>query len=177
MKTTRLFLVVLLWLGCGMVRAQTVEFYGGYTYQRMNASSDNSTDMKGWTAGAQVNLPHVPLLLPRLAVVADFSGAYTTLDGVKLSHYTCLVGPRITEKLYRVRIYEQALVGRSKIWEKADGQSLSSSSVAGAVGIGMDVDLSKHVSLRLLQADYLFTRYASETQNNVRCTSGLVWRF
>jgi len=154
-----------------------VEFYGGYAYQRMNASSDNSTDLKGWTAEAQVNLPHVPLLLPRLAVVADFSGAYTTLDGVKLSHYTCLVGPRVTEKLFRVKIFEQVLAGNSEIWAKENGQSTSNSSVAAALGVGMDLQLSKHLSLRVLQADYLLTRHASETQNNIRCSSGLVWRF
>ena len=39
------------------------------------------------------------------------------------------------------------------------------------------VTLTRHVSLRAIQVDYLYTHFGGAGQNNLRIQSGLVWRF
>jgi hypothetical protein len=46
-----------------------------------------------------------------------------------------------------------------------------------AFGGGADITLSKHVSLRAAQFDYLYTHFGGEGQNNFRIQSGIVYRF
>ena len=46
-----------------------------------------------------------------------------------------------------------------------------------AAGGGADVTLTRHVSLRAIEVDYLLTRFDSASQNNFRLQTGLVWRF
>ena len=44
---------------------------------------------------------------------------------------------------------------------------------AAAAGGGADVTLTRHVSLRAIQVDYLYTHFAGTGQNNLRMQSGL----
>jgi hypothetical protein len=44
-------------------------------------------------------------------------------------------------------------------------------------GEGQDVTLTKHVSLRAIQVEYLYTHFGGASQNNLRLQSGIVWRF
>ena len=51
-----------------------------------------------------------------------------------------------------------------------------------AVGGGVDYKLFDHLSIRPVQADYLLTRFGvgtlgTQTQNNVRISTGFVVRF
>ena len=46
-----------------------------------------------------------------------------------------------------------------------------------AMGGGLDVKLTRSLAFRVLQADYLLTRFGGVTQNNARLTTGLVYRF
>jgi len=46
-----------------------------------------------------------------------------------------------------------------------------------ALGGGVDLRLSRSVAFRMIQADYLLTRFGGITQNNARITTGLVYRF
>jgi len=48
---------------------------------------------------------------------------------------------------------------------------------AVAVGGGIDVKLTDRVALRLIQADYLMTRFSSTRQDNIRLSAGIVLRF
>jgi hypothetical protein len=44
-------------------------------------------------------------------------------------------------------------------------------------GGGADLKVSRRVSLRLIQADYLMTRFSSARQDNIRLSAGIVLRF
>ena len=44
-------------------------------------------------------------------------------------------------------------------------------------GGGVDWNATTHIGIRLIQAEYLMTRFASETQNNARISAGVVFRF
>lgn len=51
-----------------------------------------------------------------------------------------------------------------------------------AVGGGVDYNLTRHWALRPVQADYLLTRFSvgtlsTQNQNNVRISTGVVFRF
>ena len=53
----------------------------------------------------------------------------------------------------------------------------SSNAFAMAIGGGLDMKLTKTLAFRVLQADYLLTRFGGATQNNARLTTGLEYRF
>jgi opacity protein-like surface antigen len=44
-------------------------------------------------------------------------------------------------------------------------------------GGGADITLTRHVSFRAIQVEYLYTHFGGASQNNMRLESGLVWRF
>jgi len=45
------------------------------------------------------------------------------------------------------------------------------------LGGGVDLKLTKLIAWRLIQAEYLLTHFARSNQNNVRLSTGLVFRF
>jgi hypothetical protein len=45
------------------------------------------------------------------------------------------------------------------------------------VGGGLDVKVAPNMSLRLIQADYLMTRFSNARQDNIRISAGLVLSF
>jgi len=45
------------------------------------------------------------------------------------------------------------------------------------VGGGADLKVSRRVSLRLIQADYLMSRFSSARQDSIRLSAGIVLRF
>jgi len=53
-------------------------------------------------------------------------------------------------------------------------------SIAVTLGVGLDVKAGKHLSLRLVQADWLYTQFhngANDKQHNLRISAGIVFRF
>jgi len=51
------------------------------------------------------------------------------------------------------------------------------SAFAMAIGVGMDAEIKKGISWRIIQGDYLLTRFGGETQNNGRISTGVIFRF
>jgi hypothetical protein len=45
------------------------------------------------------------------------------------------------------------------------------------LGGGVDVNASDHVGIRLIQAEYLRTHFASITENGTRISAGVVFRW
>jgi hypothetical protein len=54
--------------------------------------------------------------------------------------------------------------------------SVSDNAAAAAFGGGYDWKASPSVSIRVIQADYLMTRFGSTTQNNIRMAFGVTFR-
>jgi hypothetical protein len=46
-----------------------------------------------------------------------------------------------------------------------------------AIGGGMDYEIKQGMSWRIIQGDYLLTRFFSQTQNNGRLSTGVIFRF
>jgi outer membrane immunogenic protein len=151
------------------------ELTGNYQYVRFNPGSGSSGfNCHGGSGSAAAYFNSW------LGVVGEFGMCKVTgtPSGVSAHEMNYLFGPRAYFPTHgRVYPFVQALAGGERLSAGLTGVgSASSNSFAMAVGGGADVTLTRHVSLRALQFDYLYTRFGGSTQNNFRLQSGIVWR-
>ena len=143
--------------------AQRVELFGGAQFDHLQPSYN----AVGWNASLTGNFKHV------LGITGDFSGAYKSYRGSS-SVYTYTVGPVLTARLPVVQPFIHALFGGASIV----GNGASDNAFAMLVGGGIDIGLRKGIGLRLVQADWLMTKFADETQNKQgRVSAGIVIKF
>ena len=156
------------------------EVSGTYSYIRANAAnSGGGYNLNGGSASFAYNFSD------RLAVVADggiyrFGGLPAGLDSTM---YTYLFGPRYTfRRVSRVTPFAEVLLGDGRLNASAGGISAGENGFSMAIGGGLDWPLRRRFSIRLIEAEYLLTRFdrvtgTSATQNDVRISAGLVFRF
>jgi hypothetical protein len=106
--------------------------------------------------------------------VGDFGGYYNNSEfGGTL--FTYLFGPKIAIRTGRFTPFGQFLFGGAH----ADvGGGLNAFAWAG--GVGLDVNLTHLIGVRLAQVEYLrtdFTDGITNHQNNLRVSAGVVLRF
>ena len=87
-----------------------------------------------------------------------------------------------TEQGRRLQIFGQALFGRAHgfngLFPAASSTTTSASSMAIETGAGLDLHLTRHLGLRLLEAEYNRTTLpnnASNAQNDLRLEFGATW--
>ena len=136
--------------------------YVGASYSDSDIVTANRMGLKGWNASGEA------IVLPHVGVVADVSGYYA--PGIK--QYNFLIGPRLAVSLGRWRPFAQALFGIQTI--ALNGSSYRPFAVD--FGGGVDYRLIKAFSWRV-QGDYVHTNYLSAQQNDVRGSTGVVFRF
>ncbi len=144
-----------------------------------------SFSLNGWNASLSLN-PQ-----PWLGLVADFSGGYAwptfNLSGfvssfrVKNRHHSYLFGPRYYyRKPERFTPFAHLLVGvvnsRAEIQSSQGSISGSDTTFSLAIGGGFDVKASRRIAIRVLQADYVLTRFGGQVQHNPRLSFGVVFR-
>jgi opacity protein-like surface antigen len=158
----------------------------------------------GWNAEAQYNLNRW------LGTVADFSGNYGTpvtassasgITGLPGSQsYSFLFGPVVSYRTSKFTSFAHALFGVNRLNTDATtaggvlSPAITDSAFAMGLGGGADVRLTRSISLRLGQLDYLYTRHdpfvlanslfgsdqlagVANHQNNLRFSSGIVFNF
>jgi opacity protein-like surface antigen len=153
------------------------EVAGNYQFLRFNPG--NGADGLNCHGGSGSGAAY---LTSRLGIVGEFGACKTTglPSGVSAHQLNYLFGPRMYFPTSHGRVFPfvQALFGGSQFSTSISGfGSASDSALAMAFGGGADVTLSKHVSLRAAQFDYLYTHFGGEGQNNFRIQSGIVYRF
>lgn len=160
-----------------------MDLFGGYSY--LNIDTNNlgpRQSANGWEAAVSGNLNKW------FAVEGDVSGYYknysVSLAGVavnaKVADYAFTAGPRINLR----PVFIHALYGdlRSTVSVSASGGGVTGSGSAsqdvfvGLTGGGVQWKVKGPWSVRA-SADYVFTRQASMTQNNVRASVGIVYSF
>lgn len=157
--------------------APKAEIFGGYSYLRAD-DNVNGQDLNGFSTSVAVNFNKW------FGIATDISGHYTDLTvspGVSadLNAYIFTVGPRFSYRGYeRVTPYGHIQFGAARSSVNFFGPTgrirNSDSAFAMVVGGGLDVKIINSVSLRLFQADYVLTRFADDTQNNFRVSTGIV---
>lgn len=149
-------------------RAQNqVEVFGGYSYMHVDDSPSLNTN--GWEISGQYKFNDW------LGGVADFDGHYGTAQGFHRSTHAFLFGPQISWPT-RVSPFAHLLIGGAH----ANWGGVGDTSFAMALGAGIDsriVSSAPGIAWRIIQFDYIPTYFFGHTQNNVRITTGIVFRF
>lgn len=175
MRRTILLSAVILLLAASAAAQETprAELFGGYSYARLNPGgfAGNEMNLNGWHAGVQGNVTSW------FGVVGDFSGHYGTRAGNNVNSHQALFGPRLTFR-GPVSPFVHALFGFARGNAGLFGSTSSETALGMAFGGGVDVNLvSEHVAWRVIQADYLLTRFFDNNRNNARLSTGIVFRF
>lgn len=165
----------------------------GYSYYSMDVSSFNQPGTNGWgrqnTNGWEASLEGK--VIPFLGFVADFDSHYGSQNlpvacpageppcllvpvSANITERNVLFGPRVSFSAGKFRPFAEALFGAAHM--NVGGGFGSDTSFATGVGGGLDYKIIKPVALRL-QGDYVQTRLFGATQNNIRISTGIVFRF
>lgn len=179
---------MLLLSGLAMAQVPTSgNVFFGYSYMNADLSAPTRTSTNGWQATFEGKV------LPFIGIAADISSYYGTPNFPVPAQPVCtlppcptptplnfstneknyLFGPRVSISVSKFRPFAEALIGAAHINAHSAG---SDTSFATAIGGGLDYKLLKIVAWRF-QGDYLQTRFFSNTQNNVRLSTGIVVRF
>ncbi len=163
-----------------------VQLSVGYLYQRSQGTFGNS--------GFSLNGGRADVLLPlskNLGVAAEFSGMRSggiPGAGTGLTLLTYMAGPRFSVRLRRshqrqVVPFAQVLFGGTHASDGLFPNGLSVTSTANSfamsAGGGMQVGVTHRLSVRVIQAEYLYTRLPNlfdGYQNNYRVGAGVVVR-
>lgn len=159
-----------------------VDIFAGYSYLRDNPATPgvNSFNLNGGSANVSYNATHW------LSGVADFGGYHAgniLNSGVDGTLSTYLFGPRVNfRNATRFTPYAQALFGVARANAGIAGATGTANAFGSAFGGGLDVSVSHHLAIRPFQVDYLLTRFKeataiARTQNNLRVSTGVVFRF
>ena len=180
-----------------------VEWFLGYSFWR--AAPTSSSNRMGYLHGGSTSIAYN--FNRYLGLVADFGG----YDNNKLtligptgsqtfssdgSAFSFAFGPRISYRRYeRFTPFIQALFGGAHASSvKISGCNItptctllgSDTGFATFLGTGLDIKISRHIALRLIEADFLLTHFKDPFstdgqgrgwQDNVRLSTGIVFRF
>lgn len=139
--------------------------YGGVSIGEFTESV-NKQSYRGWNGSAEA-LPFARW--PHVGFAVDASGFYRS--GVK--QYNFLGGPRFSATFGNWRPFVHAMGGIARV----NSSGVIYNSIAIDIGAGTDYKLPfKNFSWRL-QGDGMRTRYALNTQYDIRVSTGIVWRF
>lgn len=145
-----------------------LEVFGGYSYLRFESKAigfAGQSNMNGWNVAASYRL------FRSLSVVADVSGHYAS----EIRVYNFLIGPQIAVPRGKLTYFGRFLYGKSRDQVTPLGGQTSIGR-AFVFGGGVDRAITNRWAFRL-QADYLSTRTFGADENNLRVSTGLVYRF
>jgi hypothetical protein len=180
-----------------------ITLFGGYSYLRPSLTQsmtfvcppglicpaivtaplavNTKPNLNGW----EVSVTY--MVFPWLGMEADLSGHYGAALGESTAKFhTYIFGPEARWPA-RVSPYVHLLFGGtheststgnlSGITPYNTVLSSSDTAFACALGGGVDIKAAPFVSVRPVQVDYLMTRFASNTQSQLRVSAGLVMHF
>lgn len=146
--------------------AQNLELFGGYSYLRLDTGAGR-VNLNGWEASGAVRT------FPWLRLRADFSGNYGSPFGPSTSVHTYLFGPELSLPAPLFSPFVHVLAGGAT----TKTGNISDTAFATAIGGGLDAKIAPLLSFRVVQLDYLATRFGGGTQNSLRVSTGIVLRF
>jgi opacity protein-like surface antigen len=167
-----------------------VEAFGGYSYLRVNPGfGAPGLNFNGGSGSLAYNLT------PMFGIVGDFGGYHWSGFGTDATAVSYLFGPKVALRHGPITPFAQVLFGGAHL----SGTSCAPDVVVGSkvhreggvfgcgsgsdnafsmtAGGGVDWNATTHIGIRLIQAEYLMTRFGSSTQNNARISTGVVLRW
>lgn len=185
MKSLKLVLGVFLASGA-VVSAQEVitpKYEVGLNYSWLHVNSANYDYQRTGNGGSgyvEYNLNSF------VGLVGDFGGYANTKTGIDAKALTYLFGPRFSWRHSRLSPYAQFLFGGGYTW--SGPTSTTQNAFATAAGGGLDYNLTKRISIKPIQVEYVMTQFDSvklggaarafgSHQNDVRYSAGIVFKF
>ena len=172
-----------------------VEIFGGFSYAHLDSGVDMSSGSGGgimsrsliMTSGAFGN-SHVNLngwnastttyLARRFGMTADFSGHYGSPGGIATPTHSYLFGPQVRLHSGRFAPFARTLFGLTHTKATSGGGELfHQQTFAMTAGGGFDWRVSPRMAVRVMQAEFLLTRFGGNSQHNFRYSTGVVFRF
>jgi len=162
---------------------KTIDVFAGYSFVRDNPATPraNSFTSNGGSASVAYNFNGW------LSGVADLGGYHNTNllgSGGSDTLSTYLFGPRVSYRHFgRVTPFGQVLFGVAHTGRALLSTPNSQNAFAMTVGGGFDYRLTSHWSVRPAQVEYLLTRFneftdpRAQSQNNLRFSTGVLFRF
>jgi len=164
----------------GQEQVSQLEAYGGYDYIRFNihsnvngVASNDSYNSSGGTGQLEFNVNRW------LGVLGELGGYVVTKGEPVAGTFTYLLGPRLNFGRKRITPYTQVLLG-GMVATGEIGHSGAANHFALAAGGGIDIKVSRYVSIRPVQVEYLMTKFPdgiNNRQDNIRFSAGVVFRF
>ena len=151
-----------------------IDAYGGYAFTRFNSPSigfSNDSNLNGGIVS--FTAPH---LYEELGLTISASGGY----GSQLKVYDFLLGPQFSFEKGRLRLFGDILFGKAETKVAINQPTRSEITSVGravALGGGVEISLAHHISVRPIDADYIYSKTFGSSQNNIRISAGLVYRF
>jgi len=153
----------------------------GYSYYNTDLSSLDRANTNGWEGSLEGKV------LPFVGIVADFDGHYGSQNfpavcpplgtpctaNLDVTEHNVLFGPRVSASVGRFRPFAEAMLGVGHINVSGGG---TDTSFATALGGGIDYRLIRLLAWRF-EGDYVHTSFFGSHQNNVRLSTGVVFRF
>jgi peptidoglycan-associated lipoprotein len=148
--------------------------------------SNLTTSSSFWLQGgaAEVNMR----IFRGLGATASVMGVHTgnSGGGVPVSLIAETFGPSYTftrpMHSHSVSFFARGLLGESNgfngVYPSKGGLLSSSDSLAAVIGGGVDISLSHHLGLRVVQVDYVRTQFPNSlenVQNNLRIGAGIIF--
>jgi hypothetical protein len=163
-----------------------IDVFGGYSYYSFDLPANPSAAttsarlaMNGWDVSADVFRFH------HLSAEADLSGHSLTncqSTTFSCSNFSYMFGPRYNfREGSKITAFAHGLIGQDNATLAYNGSSLTDTSLAFAVGGGVNYWLKPHIGVQLGSVDYVYTRHLSDfdvpSQSNFRANVGVVFRF
>ena len=161
-----------------------MEVGGEYSFVHTNAPPGGCGcfSMNGGTGWFAYNL------FPNLAVIGEIGGEHASnIDhtSADLTLTSFLGGARYSRNWFKeMAPFGQLLLGGAHasgaLTPASSGLSSSANAFALVAGGGMDLEMSRHWKVRLIEVDYFLTRFdngSNDHQNNLRVSLGVAYRF
>lgn len=166
-----LILLPLLVLPVSALAQQTplVEIFGGYSNLASNINV-TSNDLNGVNFSVQQNLNSW------FGGVLDFSTHFGKENGLKTNTQTVSYGPVFSYRRNKNIVpFAHVMVGAERGGTNYLNISKPEERLAILAGGGVDVNVTPRLALRLIQADYLMSRFSNTRQDNIRLSAGVVF--
>lgn len=168
------FLSLFLWPSSAPAQvAPRYEVFGGYSYMRFDSPSigyANYSNLNGFTAEGVFNWKL------KWGVAVDGSGNY----GSQLHSYHYMIGPQYSLRRDKSKFFFHGLFGKAQndvnivVLPRYEVKGVGHAFGGGG---GFDWFWKPRITIRVVQADYIYSSTFGATQNNIRVSTGIVINF